>query len=83
MVVVEKFTTQLHIELTVELSNALLDMFRLYLEIFLVIESYLHNYSVILGSSRPRPFFLSTTFSTKPRIRAATPSEASITNGAV
>ena len=42
----------------------------------------MHHY-LMLGSSRPRPFFLSTTLSTSPRIRAATPSEASITRGAV
>ena len=83
MVVIEEFATQLHIELSVELSNALLDMLRLNLEIFIVIETDFHNYSVMLGSSRPIPFFLSTTLSTKPRMRAATPSEASITRGAV
>ena len=41
------------------------------------------SYSVMFGSSRPMPFFLSTTFSTKPRMRAATPRQANITNGAV
>ena len=83
MVVVKQLTTQLHVKLTVELSNALLNMLRLYLEIFVVIETYFHNYSVMFGSSRPIPFFLSTTLSTKPKMRAATPSEASITRGAV
>ena len=83
MVVVKQFATQLHIKFAIELCDALLDMLRLNLEIFVVIETDFHNYSVMLGSSRPIPFFLSTTFSTKPRMRAATPSDASITSGAV
>jgi hypothetical protein len=41
--VVEELAAQLHIELAVELGNALLDMLRLNLEIFLVVESYFHN----------------------------------------
>lgn len=40
-------------------------------------------YPLIFGSSRPRPFFLSTALRAKPRIRAATPRHASITSGAV
>lgn len=40
-------------------------------------------YSLMLGSSSPRPFFLSIAFKTKPSKRAATPKHASITNGAV
>lgn len=40
-------------------------------------------YSLMLGSSSPRPFFLSMAFKTKPSKRAATPKHASITNGAV
>lgn len=41
------------------------------------------DYALMLGSSSPRPFFLSTAFRTKPKIRAATPRQANITNGAV
>ena len=38
---------------------------------------------LMFGSSSPRPFFLSTTLSTKPKMSAATPKNASMTNGAV
>ena len=42
-----------------------------------------HYDSEILGNSRPSFFFRSTTFKTRPRMSAATPRQASITNGAV
>ena len=42
-----------------------------------------HCYLSILGSSRPSPFFLSTTLSKSPRSSAATPRQASIARGAV
>ena len=38
---------------------------------------------LMFGSSSPIPFFLSTTFSTKPRMRAAIPKQASMTSGQV
>ena len=38
---------------------------------------------LMFGSSRPSPFFLSTTLRIKPMASAATPSPASITRGAV
>ena len=48
MVIVEELTAQFHIEFSVELGNALLNVLRLYLEIFLVVETYFHNFSLIL-----------------------------------
>ena len=42
VVVVEEFAAQFHIELAVELRNALTDVLRLYLEVLVVIESYFH-----------------------------------------
>ena len=38
---------------------------------------------LMFGSSSPIPFFLSTTFSTKPRMRAAIPKQANMTRGHV
>ena len=40
-------------------------------------------YSFTLGNSNPRPFFLSQAFRKIPKMSAATPKQASITNGAV
>ena len=40
--IVEELAAQFHIELAVELRNALTDVLRLYLEVLIVIESYLH-----------------------------------------
>ena len=47
MVVVEELAAQFHIELAVELCNALADMLRLYLEILLVVESYFLHFFLI------------------------------------
>ena len=41
------------------------------------------DYSLMLGSSSPMPFFLSTIFRMKPMMRAATPRPASMMSGAV
>ena len=46
---------------------------------FLIVNSQF----LMFGSSNPIPFFLSTAFRMKPRMRAATPRQASITKGAV
>ena len=43
----------------------------------------MNSYPLTFGSSRPRPFFLSTTFSMKPIMSAATPRLANIISGAV
>ena len=42
MIVVKQLTSEFKIQLITELSNTLLDLFGLYLQIFLVIETFLH-----------------------------------------
>ena len=42
VVVVEEFSAEFHVELAVELGDALLDVLRLNLQVFLVVESYFH-----------------------------------------
>ena len=42
VVIIEELASQLHIKLAVELRNALTNVLRLYLEVFLVVESYFH-----------------------------------------
>ena len=48
MVVVEEFATQFQIQFSVELRNALTDVLTLYLEVFLVVKSYLHLLSFLI-----------------------------------
>lgn len=47
MVVVKEFAPQLQVQFSVKLGDALLDMLRLYFEIFVVIESYFHCICVL------------------------------------
>ena len=47
VMIVEELATQFHIELAVELRDALTDVLRLYLEVFLVVESYFHTYYLL------------------------------------
>ena len=42
MMIVEELASQLHIQFSIELSNAFLDVFRLNLKIFVVVETYFH-----------------------------------------
>ena len=43
MIIIKKLTSELEVKLVTELRNALLDLFGLYLEILLVIETRFHT----------------------------------------
>ena len=49
VVVVEEFSAELHVELSVELCDALTDVLRLQLDVLVVVESYFHTGGVIMG----------------------------------
>ena len=65
MMIIKQLAAQLHIEFSVELCDALLDVFRLNLEVFLVVESYFHLSVGLFFACKGTLFFRNTKAKTK------------------